>query len=133
MAVTRFEVRSRRPLPGFDYERLDGRLHFAVDPEHRANRAVVDLDRAARDADGPVRFASDLTLLRPADRGSRRLLVDVVNRGRRTVLRAFNRAPGEAQPSPEVDSGDVELCLALAAERWEALVGKPLAAAAMSS
>ena len=106
MAVTQFEVRARRPVAGFDYERLDGRLHFAVDPAHPANRAIVDLDRAARDAEGRVRFTADLTLLRPREGGSRRLLVDVVNRGRRTVLRAFNRAPGEAQPSAEIDAGD---------------------------
>jgi hypothetical protein len=106
VAVTRFEVRSRSPLPGFAYERLDGRLHFSVDPDHEANRAVVDLERAARDPSGRVAFSADLTLLRPTAGGTRRLLVDVVNRGRRTVLRAFNRSAGEAQPGPEIDPGD---------------------------
>ena len=74
MAVTRFEVRSRRALPGFDYERLDGRLHVAVDPGHPANRAIVDLDRAARDAEGRVRFAADLVVLRPTEKEPRILL-----------------------------------------------------------
>jgi hypothetical protein len=106
VAVTRFEVRSRSALAGYPYERLDGRLHVAVDPADPANRAIVDLDRAARDVDGKVHFWSDLVLLRPTGQGNRRLLVDVVNRGRRTLLRAFNRAAGEAQPGPDIDPGD---------------------------
>ncbi len=109
MAVTRFEIRSRRAVAGWNYERLDGVLHLAVDPAHSANRAIVDLDKAARDPAGLVHFSSDLTLLRPHGGGAPqagRLLVDVINRGRRTVLRAFNRAFSEMQPSPEIDPGD---------------------------
>ena len=39
--LTMLSTPSRRAVPGFDYERLDGRLHFAVDPGHPANRAIV--------------------------------------------------------------------------------------------
>lgn len=106
MAVTSFEIQSRRPVPGWDYERVDGVLRYAVDPRHPANRAVVDLDKAPRNGAGLVEFSGDLVLLRPRGGGSRRLLTDVVNRGRRTVLRAFNRAFREMQPSPEIDAGD---------------------------
>ena len=85
MSVSHLEVTRRRPL-AFDYERVDGRLHFAVDPTHPANARIVDLDRASRDAEGLVRFWGDFVLLQPVDpgRANRRLLYYVVNRGLRT-------------------------------------------------
>ena len=68
---------------------------LAVDPAHPANRAIVDLDKAARENQGRVHFSADFCILQPADaaRGSRRLLFEVTNRGRRNALRQFNRAP----------------------------------------
>jgi len=38
------------------YELLSGRVRFAVDPAAAAYRQVVDIDRAARDADGRIAF-----------------------------------------------------------------------------
>ena len=55
MAVAHLEVTHRRPF-AFDYERIDGTRHFSVDPSHPANARIVDLDTAARDANGEVRF-----------------------------------------------------------------------------
>ncbi|MFN8511420.1 MAG: alpha/beta hydrolase domain-containing protein [Chloroflexia bacterium] len=115
MAVTRLEIISRAPYANGcsfgdagAYERIDGVLHFAVEPEHEANRAIVDLDRAMRDADGRVRFQADFCLLQPVDpaRGSRRLLYEVLNRGRKGLTRMFNNAPPEAVPSYAIDPGD---------------------------
>src|SRR5437868_2644 len=84
MAVSHLEV-TRRTGFAFDYERIDGKLHFAVDPTHAANARITDLDKAPRDADGTVRFWADFVLLQPRDpaRGNRRLLSYVVNRGLR--------------------------------------------------
>ena len=55
MAVVSFEIQSREPYEGGmpfgdagAYERIEGRLHVAVDPLHAANAGIVDLDRAAR-------------------------------------------------------------------------------------
>ena len=47
------------------YERTDGVLSFAVDPESEANGGIVDLHLAPRDADGRVTFRADFTLLAP--------------------------------------------------------------------
>ena len=79
------------------YERIEGRLHFAVDPEHEANAGIVDLELAPRDDTGRVRFSSDLLLLAPTDptRGNGALLLDVPNRGRALTTAVFNR-PGAA-------------------------------------
>jgi hypothetical protein len=91
VAVTRLEIRCRAPYEdGFAfgetgaYERLDGVVRFAVDPAHPANAAIVDLDKAPRNAAGLVEFEADVCLLQPADpaRANRRLLFYVVNRGR---------------------------------------------------
>ena len=48
-------------------------------------RAIVDLDKARRGADGKVHFSADYTIVRPSDGGNRRLLFYVVNRGRRSL------------------------------------------------
>lgn len=109
MSVSHLEV-TRRSSFAFDYERVDGRLHFAVDPSHPANSRITDLDRAPRDAQGRVRFWADFVLLQPADpgRANRRLLYYVVNRGLRTGV-PFNRAAPRLPtlpPTDEIDVGD---------------------------
>ena len=57
-AVERIEVTARVPFAdgaAFGdvgaYEKITGRLHYAVDPNHPANADVVDLHLARRDAD----------------------------------------------------------------------------------
>lgn len=115
MAVTRLEIRSRRPYADGQafgevgpYERFDGTIQFAVDPADAANRAIVDLDKAARDAEGRVRFWADFCLLQPANplRGNRRLLFEVLNRGRKLVPRHFNRADPQPVPTEAIYPGD---------------------------
>ncbi|MBV9135133.1 MAG: hypothetical protein JO318_20665, partial [Chloroflexi bacterium] len=109
MAVAHLEVTNRRPY-AFGYERIDGKLHFAVDPIHPANARIVDLDKAPRDANGQVRFWADLVVLQPADaaQSNRRLLYYVVNRGQCPGV-PFNRFPPRLPtlpPSEEIDPGD---------------------------
>ena len=74
MAVVRLEIKTRQPLADgrkFDhvgcYEQLDGTAHFAVDPAHRLNCAVTDIDLAERGRDGLVHFTADVRILAPAD------------------------------------------------------------------
>ena len=109
MAVTHLEATRRSPFP-YDYERIDGKLHFSVDPTHPANRRIVDLDRAARDQTGQVRFWADFVLLQPLDpgRANRRLLYFVVNRGLRVGV-PFNRYTPRwptLPPTDDIDVGD---------------------------
>ena len=70
MAVTRLEIKARRPFEegaafgtAGSYERIDGIAHFAVDLANPANASIADLDRAARGDDGLVHFAADFCLL----------------------------------------------------------------------
>ena len=113
MPVVDLEISERRPFAGGatfgevgTYERIAARVTFAVDPEHPVNASIVDLALAPRDAEGRVRFTSELVLVVPAnaDAGNGRLLVDVVNRGRQRALHAFNRS-FEADP-PGDPAGD---------------------------
>src|SRR5512138_1456251 len=75
------------------YERLVGRIEFALDPADPHNVGIVDLNRARRDADGRVRFSSDLNVLRPTDptKGNGVLLFHISNRGVMDLMGAFNR------------------------------------------
>ena len=109
MAVEHLEVTNRRPYP-FDYERIDGKLHFAVDPLHAANERIVDLDNAPRGEDGRVRFWADFVLLQPFDhqRANKRLLYYVVNRGLRVGVPFNHFAPRlpTLPPTDDIDVGD---------------------------
>ena len=109
MPVTKIEVKSRVPFAQGrefgdvgSYEQLDGAVHFAVDPEHPANETVADLNLAPRNEQGQVTFSSDFRILRPVDpaRGNRRLLLDVLNRGKALALRNINSAPEVAPDAP---------------------------------
>lgn len=115
MTVIGFDVRERKPYldgqefgDGGAYERIDGWLRFAVDPEHVANSAIVDLELAPRDERGRVHFGSDLCLLVPtnAERANRRLFMELPNRGRKLAPRLFNRAATETPPTANILAGD---------------------------
>ena len=76
------------------YELLEGTARYAVDPSHARNQGITDLELAPRNSAGQVEFSSDFAMLQPVnlDRGNRRILFDVVNRGRKTAL-TFNGVP----------------------------------------
>jgi hypothetical protein len=102
MAVTTLEISVRNPLLGGKrfgsagaYEVVKGRLTFAVDPTQPRNRSITDIDNAPRTAAGGVEWWADFCLLQPADpaRANRRLLFEVVNRGRILAFRLFDAVP----------------------------------------
>jgi hypothetical protein len=112
------------------YERLTGRIEFALDPADPHNRVIADLQHARRDADGRVRFSSDLHVLRPVDpsKGNGVLLFDIANRGRRVLLGRFNRARPSPDPTADADFGDGFLMkdgYTLVTIGWEADVPAP--------
>ncbi|WP_158923589.1 alpha/beta hydrolase domain-containing protein [Acidisphaera sp. S103] len=95
----------RRPFAGGHafgdagaYERLTGRVLFAVDPLAPAQADVVDIDKAPRDTNGRVRFEADVMILRPLNGGNRRVFFDYGNRGHKRALQFFNDAPHSNDP-----------------------------------
>ena len=91
---------------GGPYERLAGRVRFAVDPEDPAYTDVVDLGRVPRNDHGLVEYASDLCILRPVGSGSRRLFFGYGNRGNKRELQFFNDAPAANDPRTRRDAGN---------------------------
>ena len=88
------------------YERLVGRAHFAVDPESPAYAEVVDFDKAPRNGDGLVEYASDVCILKPVGPGKRRLFFGYGNRGNKRELQFFNDSPASNAPRSLGDAGN---------------------------
>ena len=75
------------------YEKLSGKVHFALDPALPQNRGIVDLTLAPKNAQGLVEFWADFYLLKPVDpgRGNGRLFYEAGNRGTKRILPVFSR------------------------------------------
>jgi len=69
------------------YERVKGTFKGELDPADPRNQAIVNLDKAPKNAAGRVEYEVDFFLLRPADaaRGNRKIIYDVTNRGRKNL------------------------------------------------
>ena len=115
MPITSLDIAERSSFAGGKsfggvgpYTLVEGTAHFAVDPLHPSNEAITDIELAPRGPDGRVRFSSDFAMLQPTDpdRGRHRLLFDVVNRGRKTVLGTFNSAERGMQPTAPIEPGN---------------------------
>src|SRR5438552_15920257 len=72
--VTRVELLSREDVQSGRafglvgaYERIIGRVYFAVSPENVHNRQIVDLDKALRKVQGDVEFCADVYLYKAKD------------------------------------------------------------------
>jgi hypothetical protein len=76
------------------YEKLSGRVDFALDPESAANAMVVDLPLAPKNAEGEVEFEADFFLIKPVDpsRGNGVIFYEAGNRGRKRILQTFQGA-----------------------------------------
>ena len=102
--VVRVEVNSREVEsdapedgPAGPYEVIKGIIYLEVDPDDPANRMIVDLNLAERNARGNVELSTDFEIHKPvdADRGNRRLLYFVNNRGHRIGVWHFCYEAGE--------------------------------------
>lgn len=113
--VTGFEVKSRTDVAGYNYEKVVGRIHFAVDPRNPHNAVIADLDKAQQDAAGKVVFSADLYIWKPKSGGSEVALVDIVNRGRLT-FQGFSAVSGQ---DPVGDGFLVRRGLTVVAVGWE--------------
>ena len=101
MAVEGFSWKPGEPYEA-GYQQFVGTALVALDPSHPANGRIVDLERARRDADGLVRFETDVVLLRAPSPSS--LLHVVANRGMVTSLPYG--AQGWLPATGAIDPGD---------------------------
>jgi hypothetical protein len=116
--VTRLDIKSRSGVPFSGYEKIVGRVFFEVDPANPHNAVIVDLDKAPKNAAGRVEFSADFYIVRPKSGGNGVAIVDIVNRGGKTVIGNFNRVGSTRDP----DVGDGFLLkrgFTVAAVGWE--------------
>jgi hypothetical protein len=113
--VVRIEVKSRADILAGQsfgttgpYEKISGRIYFAVDPRSPANQIITDIDKAPKNAAGKVEFSSDFYLVKPKDaaRGNGTVLYEVSNRGGKGMIGFFNLASGSLDPETEAQFGD---------------------------
>ena len=112
--VIRVEMRSGAPISADlvrgtpAYERISARVFFAVRPEDERNKAIVDLDKARRNAAGEVEFSADLSMLRPIGmKNNGALLLEIPNRGGKGLLSLVDG--GKAEPANASEMGDAWL------------------------
>ncbi|MBY0496435.1 MAG: hypothetical protein K2Y23_19685 [Cyanobacteria bacterium] len=90
------------------YEKLSGKVHFALDPALPQNRGIVDLNLAPKNARGLVEFTADFYLLKPVDasKGNGRLFYEAGNRGTKRILPVFQDAANAADPATAQEFGN---------------------------
>ena len=90
------------------YEKLSGKVFFALDPALPQNAIIVDLNLAPKNARGLVEFSADFYLLKPVDpaRGNGRLFYEAGNRGTKRILPVFQNAANSADPSTSEEFGN---------------------------
>ncbi|MEE2885144.1 MAG: alpha/beta hydrolase domain-containing protein [Chloroflexota bacterium] len=93
---------------GGQYQLIEGTVYFAVDPSDSVNDRVTDIHLGVNGKNGMVSFSSDFAILMPLEsaKSCRRIVFDVVNRGRKTVMGNFNSAEGSTDPGGPIDPGN---------------------------
>ena len=96
--VVRVEIHSRQDEGTF--ERILGRVYFAIDPKSPANQTIADLALAPTNGQGKIEFAGDLLLFRPKASAKNRNTVffEIVNRGGPQALYILSDARGGRSP-----------------------------------
>jgi len=99
------EIRRAEPLANGasfgtagSYDQIIGRAKGEIDPNAAANRAIADIDKAPRNANGNVDYEVDIHILRPSDpkKGNGCILHDVLNRGNKQLFRNIADAASSA-------------------------------------
>src|SRR5436309_939826 len=95
------------PITG-PYEKLVGKVYGEVDPRHRPNKIIVNLDKAPRNRGGRVEYWSDFCILKPLDmaRGNGKMFFDAPNRGSKRIAAFLNDAPQNNDPTAIGDAGN---------------------------
>jgi hypothetical protein len=95
------------PITGA-YEKLIGYVTGEVEPRHRLNRIIVNLDKAPRNRRGRVEYRSTICILKPLDmaRGNGKIFCDAPNRGGKRILSFLNDAPEANDPTTLEHAGN---------------------------
>jgi hypothetical protein len=112
--VVRVEVLSRTDLldgrsfgDAGSFERIIGRVYFALQISNAHNANIVDLANAVNVANGEVEFSADFIAIRPKDarRSNGSMILEVPNRGHSGIVRIVDGGDWDAKH----DAGDAWL------------------------
>jgi len=113
--LTRLVVQRREPFAGGHefpitggYEKLIGMIYGEVDPNHRRNRVIVNLNKAPRNRRGRVEYSGNFCILKPVDmaRGNGKIFFDAPNRGSKRILGFLNDGPEANDPTTLEHAGN---------------------------
>ena len=113
--LTRFVIQKREPFAnGHEfaitgaYEKLTGMIYGEVDPKHRLNQIIVNLNKAPRNQRGRVEYSSNFCILKPLDmaRGNGKIFFDAPNRGSKRILGFLNDGPEANDPTTLEHAGN---------------------------
>jgi hypothetical protein len=113
--LTRFVIEKSEPFAeGHEfpvtgaYEKLTGTFYGEVDPRHRQNKIIVNLDKAPRNKHRRVEYSSNFCILKPLDlaRGNGKIFFDAPNRGGKRIVAFLNDAPQREDPATLADAGN---------------------------
>jgi hypothetical protein len=113
--VVKLKIEQRQPVlngkafgTAGAYEKLVGKVDFALDPKLAINKSIIDLDLAPKNARGEVEFSADFMMLKPIDpaRGNGRLFDEIGNRGGKAMLPYFQKAKSSRDPQTAEEYGD---------------------------
>ena len=107
--ISKSEVLQGKPFGETgSYQSIVARVHFAVDPNASVNRTIADIALAPRNSHGLVEFSADLYMLKPrnSSAGNGTALVEISNRGGKSLTSEFNFAHGSFDPASVSAVGD---------------------------
>ena len=95
------------PITGA-YEKLTGMIYGEVDPNHRRNRIIINLNKAPRNRRGRVEYSGNFCILKPVDmaRGNGKMFYDAPNRGSKRILGFLNDGPEANDPTTLEHAGN---------------------------
>ncbi len=113
--LTRLEIEKREVVANGQsfgtvgaYEKLTGRAWFEVEPGHKRNKVITDINLAKPNANGRVEFSADMVILKPVDmsKGSETLYFSVNNRGRKIAFGRMHDTPSTVDRNDPMDPED---------------------------
>ena len=113
--LTRLVIQRREPFAGGHefpitgaYEKLTGMIYGEVDPNHRRNRIIVNLNKAPRNQRGRVEYSGNFCIFKPLDmaRGNGKIFFDAPNRGSKRILGFLNDGPEANDPTTLEHAGN---------------------------
>ena len=113
--ITRVIIKKREPFAaGHEfpitgaYEKLTGMIYGEVDPTHRLNKIIVNVNKAPRNQRGRVEYSSNFCILKPLDmaRGNGKIFFDAPNRGSKRILGFLNDGPEANDPTTLEHAGN---------------------------